>query len=588
MKRQNPKKQGLAAIMAPVNLQIYTAVFTAALGTVFAIAGIYYMAEALDAVIAKAGTGTAALTPNLNHLLWIVVTLVISSFLCRIASFIISHLGAFRLERILRTRLSEHLARLPLGFITNTGSGTLKKIVVEDVNMLHVFVADSTPLLGKSIAGPVVSLIMMVVIDFRLAIAGVSVLALGGVFMHLSMKDAASLREQYDDAQENINTAVIEFVQAMPVVRTFDVGTGSFKRYTTALNQFRIAIKSWYEHSGKASRTGILILSPMPTILAVTAFGIWFVCTGTLSFPHFIAAIIISTGMADALMPMMWLNTFIKRSQAGAFRIQKLMAIKAMPVTREAQYPKDASIVFDHVSFRYENREDYALDNVDFEVRQGSITALVGPSGAGKSTVAKLIPRFWDIEKGSIKVGGTDIRDMRTQTLMSHVSFVFQDTFLFNDTIANNIKLAMPEASDSQMIRAAKAAQIHEFISSLPQGYDTIAKDRGTRLSGGQRQRITIARAILRDAPIVVLDEATAFADPENEEQIIRAVASLMKGKTVIIIAHRLSSIANVDQIIVFDKGRIVEKGQHEELVQNDGIYAVLWSSYQKAQSWNL
>ena len=586
--KQTKSKRGLWAIMAPVLPEIYTAVSTAALGASFAIVSIYFMADALNTVITGKSAAMFGRSLELKHLLILVAALVILSFLCRIGGFVISHVGAFRLEQILRTRLSGHLAKLPLGFVTHTGSGALKKILVEDVNVLHAFVADSTPIIGKSMAGPVVSLTMMFVIDWRLALVSIAVLVSGGVFMRLAMKDSEILRRKYDESQEKINSAVIEFVQAMPVVRTFDVGTSSFKRYTTALDEFRTAIKSWYEYSGKASRAGLLILSPMPTLVAVSAAGIYLVSTGSLSFPHFIALLMISTGMADALMPLMWLNTFIKKSQAGAFRIQDIMALAPMPVTRTPAEPKDASVVFEQVSFRYENREDYALEDVSFEVPQGTITALVGPSGAGKSTVARLIPRFWDAEKGVVRVGGTDIRKMRSEILMAHVSFVFQDTFLFNTTIGENIRLAKPHASDLEVVEAAKAAQIHGFILSLPQGYETIAGDRGTRLSGGQKQRITIARAILRDAPILVLDEATAFADPENEEQIIKAVSSLMKGKTVIIIAHRLSSIRNVSQIIVFDKGRIAEKGRHGELVKNGGVYTGLWNSYEQAQSWNL
>jgi ATP-binding cassette subfamily B protein IrtA len=586
--KQNEMKRGLWAIMAPVMPQIYIAIFTAAFGATFAIVSIYFMAEALNAIITGKSAAVLGRALDLKHLLILVALLVILSFLCRSGGFIISHLGAFRLEQILRTRLSEHLAKVPLGFITNTGSGTLKKILVEDVAVLHAFVADSTPFIGKSLAGPVVSLIMMFVIDWRLALVSIAVLLLGGIFMRFAMKDNETLRKKYDESQEKINTSVIEFVQAMPVVRTFDVGTSSFKRYTKALDEFRVAIKSWYEYSGKASRIGLLILSPMPTLLAVSAAGIYFVSAGTLSFPYFIALLMISTGMADSLMPLMWLNTFIKKSEAGAYRIQDIMAVKSMPATNKPEQPKDASVVFENVSFRYENRDSYALEDVGFEVPEGTVTALAGPSGAGKSTVAKLIPRFWDVEKGSIRIGGADIRDMLPETLMSHVSFVFQDTFLFNDTIANNIRLAKPDASDEEVYEAAKASQIHDFISSLPDGYGTVAGDRGIRLSGGQKQRITIARAILRNAPIVVLDEATAFADPENEEEIIKAVSSLMKGKTVIIIAHRLSTISNVNQIIVFDKGKIAEKESHEELIKNDGVYAGLWKNYEEAQSWNL
>lgn len=586
--KKNEIKRGLWAIMNPVMPWIYTAMGAAALGTISSIVSIYFMAGALNAVMMKSPAAVLGHSFDLWLLLILIAVLVIVSFTCRQAGFLISHLGAFRLEQILRTRLSDHLAKLPLGFITNSGSGTLKKVLVDDVNMLHAFVADSTPFVGKSLAGPVMSLVMMFIIDWRLALVSIAVLLFGGIFMALSMRDSEALRNRYDESQEMINSAVIEFVQAMPVVRTFDVGTSSFKRYTKALEEFRVAVKSWYDYSGTASRMGILILSPMPTLLAVTAAGIYFISTGTLAFPYFIALLMISTGMADAMMPLMWLNNFIKKSEAGAFRIQDIMAIKTMPAAEQPQEPEDASVVFDKVCFRYENRDSYALQDVSFEVPEGTVTALVGPSGAGKTTVARLIPRFWDVEKGSIRIGGTDIRNMRAETLMSHVSFVFQDTFLFNDTIANNIRLAKPDASDQEIHGAAKASQIHDFICSLPDGYETVAGDRGLRLSGGQKQRITIARAILRNAPIVVLDEATAFADPENEEEIIRAVSSLMKGKTVIIIAHRLSTIRDVNQIVVFDKGMIAEKGSHEELIDNNGIYAVLWKNYEQAQAWNL
>ena len=581
-------KRGLWAIMDPVMPQIYTAICSAALGAMFAIVSIYFMAGALHVVITGKSVAVWGQALDLKQLLLLVVLMVILGFLCRTGGFMISHLGAFRLEQILRTRLSDHLAKVPLGFITHTGSGSLKKILVEDVNMLHAFVADSTPFLGKSVAGPVVSLIMMFVIDWRLALVSIAVLLLGGIFMRLAMKDNEALRKKYDQSQEKINSAVIEFVQAMPVVRTFDVGTSSFRRYTKALDEFSVAVKSWYAASGKASRIGLLVLSPMPTMLAVSAAGIYFVSTGTLDFPYFIALLMISTGMADALMPLMWLNNFIKKSEAGAYRIQDIMAVETMPVTQTPGQPKDASVVFERVCFRYESRDRYALEDVSFDVPQGTVTALVGPSGAGKSTVAKLIPRFWDVESGAITIGGTDVRDMLPETLMRHVAFVFQDTFLFNDTIAANIRLAKPDASDEAVAQAAKASQIHDFIASLPDGYQTVAGDRGIRLSGGQKQRITIARAILSDAPIVVLDEATAFADPENEEEIIKAVSSLMKGKTVIIIAHRLSTIKNVNQIVVFDQGRIVQKGRHEELISSGGVYAHLWHNYEQAQSWNL
>ena len=262
--------------------------------------------------------------------------------------------------------------------------------------------------------------------------------------------------------------------------------------------------------------------------------------------------------------------------------------MKELPQVEQGETPENSGIVFEDVSFCYAGTDKNALDHLSFVIPQGKVTALVGPSGAGKSTVAKLIPRFWEVTDGSIKIGGVDIRKMTADVLMDHVSFVFQDTFLFQESILNNIKMACPEAGIEQVVEAAKAAQVHEFIESLPDGYDTKAGDRGANLSGGQKQRITIARAILRNNPIIILDEATAFADPENEEEIIRALANLIRNKTVIVIAHRLSTIKEVDQIVVIDDGRLLEKGTHEELIGNRQTYHSMWQNYKKAQEWNL
>ena len=293
--------------------------------------------------------------------------------------------------------------------------------------------------------------------------------------------------------------------------------------------------------------------------------------------------------MADALMPLMWMSNFIKKSSAAAIRIQEIMDIPVLHISKAHKKIEATDIVFENVDFKYNEKDNYALKNINFEVKANTVTALVGPSGAGKSTVAKLIPRFWDATNGSIKIGGVDIKDADSQSLMDTVSFVFQDTFLFNDTLSNNIKMANSTATDEDMIEACKAAQIHDFILSLPDAYETMAGDRGANLSGGQKQRITIARAILRNTPIIVLDEATAFADPENEEEIIKALANLMKNKTVIVIAHRLSTIKDVDQILVFDNAEVKEKGKHEELLAiQDGVYAKLWSNYEKAQNWDI
>ncbi len=581
------QKRGLWAIMTPVQREIRTAIFLSVLGGALLVADM-----ALLAYVMSIPFHESVLFLGLHVSFWnafcVLGVIAIGSFWLSKYAFLVSHHGAFKLEEILRKRLIEHLAQIPLGHIITTGSGALKKVLLDDVKNLHAFVADSTPMIGKSIATPIASLIALFIIDWRLALASIAVLVVGGAIMRVVMQDSVEHRKSYDASQEQINRAVIEFVQAMSVVRTFDDGGSSFKRYADALLAYKECLKAWIDETAVSAKIGMMVLSPMPTLLVVGGAGSYFIAHQSLSFAPFIAALLISTGMADAMMPLMWMSNFIKKSQASAHRIQEIMAITPLSYPAQTYIPDDASVVFENVGFCYEGHTHYALKNVSFRVPTGSVTALIGPSGAGKSTVAKLIPRFWDVNEGRVLIGGVDVRDMDAEVLMAHVSFVFQDTFLFYDTLKANIKIANPEASDDAVIEAARAAQIHDFIMSLPQGYDTLAGDRGTRLSGGQKQRLTIARAILRNAPIVVLDEATAFADPENEEEIVKALAHLTQHKTVIIIAHRLSTIKDVDQIVVFDAGRIEECGTHEALLARQGLYAALWANYEKAQHWDL
>lgn len=582
MNKQNNNKKGLWAITSSVKGYITAAIGLAIIGSISSVMIFILLA------ITGGSLGVFNMSFSFKQSFLILVFVVILSFLINYYSFVISHLGAFKLEEILRTRITIRLAKIPLGYVISTGTGALKKVLLDDVKNLHAFVADSTPMIGKSIAAPVASFIALLIIDYRLALVALSVLLLGAGIMFFVMKDDVSYREKYDKNQSDVNKAVIEFVQAMPVVRTFDDGTTSFKRYNTSLERFRTFGKAWIAATGTAGQISLSILNPLPTLVAVIIAGIFFVTRGSLEFVPFIAALMVSTGMADALMPIMWMRDYLKKSKAAAVRIQEIMDLPELKIPSSFQHPDNFDITFENVSFRYNEQDNYALKNVSFSVSQNTVTALVGPSGAGKSTVAKLIPRFWDITEGSIKIGGVDIRDIDVKTLMDTVTFVFQDTFLFNDTLANNIKIANETATDEDMIEAAKAAQIHDFIMTLPKGYETSAGDRGVNLSGGQKQRITIARAILRYTPIIVLDEATAFADPENEEEIVKALSNLLKSKTVIVIAHRLSTIKDVEQIVVFDKGEITETGKHEDLLGRQGTYERLWRNYEKAQTWDL
>ena len=390
-------------------------------------------------------------------------------------------------------------------------------------------------------------------------------------------------------ASEYMNNTIIEYVQGMQVVRTFDDGTSSFRRYSAALTEASATMRKWSEKSKAGAHVGGLLFTALPTMAIVLMVGGIFVTNGMLDVPTLLLFVFIAPTLPDSFIPLIWLSTLINQSGAAAKRIGRLLAVPPLSEADVPESPKDGSVRFENVTFTYAGRSNQALENVSIDMPEGTVTALVGASGAGKSTVARLIPRFWDVDAGTVYVGGVDVRDISSDDLMQQVSFVFQAPFLLQETIRENIRLGRPDATDAEVEAAARAAQAHDFIvNELPDGYDTKAGDRGTRLSGGQRQRITIARAILQDSPIVVLDEATAFSDPENEAKIHAAIAHLAVGKTLIMVAHRLSTIQDADQIVVLDRGQVAECGKHEALVAAQGIYANLWAKFTEAQGWGL
>ncbi|MDO5103421.1 MAG: ABC transporter ATP-binding protein [Lautropia sp.] len=522
--------------------------------------------------------------------LGVAVLLTILAFVLRLSAFNQSHYAAFRLETRLRTDLAGHLARVPLGYVQQTGSGALTKVIMDDVKALHVFVADSTPLYARAYVSPVLTFVLLWWLDWRLALAATAVLAVGMVVVSLATRGSSQMMQRYHATGENVSKAVIEYVQAMPVVRTFDTGAVTFQRYQRALDEFMAVMLAWYRMAGFSSRLSVAILNPMPTLAVLVWLGGWLISREALDAATWLAVLLVGTGMAESLLPLMSLKHLVAKTQMSIHRIQEVMDEPELPEPDmvQAKFPKDASVRFEAVDFRYTADGELVLQDVSFDVPPGSVTALVGPSGAGKTTVARLISRFWDVSSGCIRVGGVDVREMLSEVLMQQLAFVFQDTFLFTDTIAGNIRQGLASATMDEVIAAARAAQAHEFIERLPQGYDTPVGERGVFLSGGQRQRITIARAILQNRPILVLDEATAFADPENEAALVAALSNLMRGKTVLMIAHRLSTIRDADQILVFDQGRLAERGRHDALLAQRGVYARLWSSYEQAQDWAL
>ena len=570
--------------MRPVRGQIQFAMVLSAISAMLGLASLALLAWVVDHLVREPRVWPWL--PMLGA-----VACLIGSYWMRLSSFNQSHYAAFRLETVLRTQLSKHLALVSLGEIERHGAGALSKVMQDDVKSLHIFVADSTPLQARAYVTPICTLLMLLWLDWRLALGAVAVIVVGFSVLGLAMRNSVEMSRLYNQARERVSAAIVEFVQAMPVVRTFDTGQETFGRYQNALKNYLAVLTRWYREAGFSARFSFAILNPLPTLLVLLWLGHWLIWRGALDISTWVAMLLLGTGMAEAMMPMMMLNHMVDKAKLSITRIQEVLALPVLPISEQGHLPKEASVTFDNVSFGYgcnANSGELALRNVSFHAAPGTVTALVGPSGAGKTTVARLIPRFWDVNAGRVLVGGVDVRDMKADTLMEQVAFVFQDTFLFADTIANNIRIGLPGTSMNDVIAAATAAQAHEFILGLPQGYDTQVGERGVFLSGGQRQRLTIARAILQNRPILVLDEATAFADPENEVALVLALSTLMRGKTVLMIAHRLSTIRDADQILVFEHGEIAESGRHDALVGCGGVYARLWRNYEQAQNWAL
>ena len=569
-------------VMRPVQGRIRVAMSLSALASLLQLVSLVALAEVLRALL-SGGSAALALTAAAAS--------TVAFFVLRITAFNQSHYAAFRLETLLRSDLAAHAARVSLGELQRLGASTLAKVMYDDVKALHVFVADSTPLVARAVVAPLASMLALLWLDWRLGLAAGAVVLLGLAVMSLAMRNRGEMVQRYNAAREQVSAAVIEYVQAMPVVRSFDTGRSTFGRYQQALERYLEMLQQWYAGASFSARFGMAAMSALPTLAVLLALGLWLQQHGRLDAVTWVAVLMLGAGVAEAMLPLMTLMHLVDKTMLSVRRLQQVLALPVLPEPPAAN-PRtalDASVRFEAVDFRYEaGSAAPTLAQVSFCAEPGTVTALVGPSGAGKTTVARLIPRFWDVDAGCVCVGGVDVRSLSADALMAQVAFVFQDTFLFAGSLADNIRLGRPEASLDEVQAAARAAQAHDFIAALPQGYDTPAGDRGVFLSGGQRQRITIARAILQNRPILVLDEATAFADPENEAALVQALSALMRGKTVIMVAHRLSTIRDAEQILMMDCGRIVERGRHAQLLDQHGLYARLWASHEQAQHWAL
>lgn len=504
----------------------------------------------------------------------------------------LGHTAAYRTLYGIRVRLSNHISELPLGWFNRNAIGKVKQIAEQDVEQIEKFIAHQLP----DMVNTIVLLLVMVVIMFGLnpwlALACIIPIIIGFIaqFSMMFGKKAQEGLSEYYDALENISTSSVQYVRGMPSIKIFGQKVHSFRKFYQDIMSYRdFSTKYADNYEPTYCLFRVLVLSLATFIFAI---GI-FLFSGDPQNMAFAITLLFFLIFAPGIStPVFKFNSFgssMNNITEGVRRIDEIMSEIPIQEPTDGKKPQGYEITFEHVSFSYEGKDSaLVLKDVSFRAEQGQITAFVGPSGSGKSTIAQLIPRFWDVGTGQIKIGGVDIRDMKTEDLMASMSFVFQDSFLFSDTLYNNIAIGKPGATKEEVYTAAKAAQCHEFIEKLPQGYDTLIGEGGVYLSGGEEQRVSVARAILKNAPILILDEATAYADPENEFQMQLALQELIKNKTVLIIAHRLITIKNANKILVIKNGQIENAGAHEFLLQNSETYSAMWKAYTVSSDWQI
>lgn len=521
---------------------------------------------------------------------WQAVGFAMLSMVIYIAALMCSHKAAFRVQANMRMRMMEHIMKLPLGYVETEGTGKIRKIVTDSSVATETFLAHNLPDKAVSYATPVGLLVMMFVFDWRLGLislipAALAFLIMGSLMMGPKM---AEDMKQYQNSLETMSAEAVEYVRGVPVLKTFGQTIFSFKRFKNAIDEY----EKWTLDYTKA-------MCPPMTLFTALANGIFAALivaayllggnTVTDTFVlNLIFYILITSILTTTLMKIAYAGESQMIVEDALNRMNEILDTKELTDVNEGEQPKDASVKLENVTFSYEESKGNAVDGVSLDIRAGEHIAFVGPSGGGKTTLASLIARFWDVKSGSITIGGVDVRKMKTSVLMDEVSYVFQDSKLLKTSILENVRMGRTDATDEEVLEALKNAQCSDIIEKFPQGVNTVIGAKGTYVSGGEMQRLSIARAFLKNAPILILDEATAFADPDNERQVQLAFENLSKDKTVIMIAHRLSTITNADHIYVLKDGRIAESGTHETLLAENGIYTHMWKEYNQSVNWQV
>lgn len=567
---------------------VYASCILAAMSAFIALVPFYDMWRILKEVL--------EVRPNFNEAIhiksygWHAVMFALLAMVFYIAALMCSHKAAFRVQANMRTKMMEHIMKLPLGYVESQGSGKIRKIVMESSAATETFLAHNVPDKVVSKATPIGLLIMMVIFDWRLGLMSLIPAIIAFVLMITAMMGPkmAEDMKQYQNALETMSSEAVEYVRGVPVVKTFGQTIFSFKRFKEAIDEY----EKWTLDYTKSMMKPMVCFTTFANGIFAALIIAAYLFAGNQITDQFILNlffyILITSILTTTLMKVAYAGESKMLVEDALNRIDSIMKVQPLPESKQTQVPSDASIDIENISFIYQDASIKAIDNLSMHIKAGEHIALVGPSGGGKTTVASLISRFWDVSEGNIKIGHVDVKDIEQKELMNQVSYVFQDSRLFKMSILENIRMSRPESSDEEVMQALKNAQCQDIIDKFPDGVNTVIGSKGVYVSGGESQRLSIARAFLKNAPILILDEATAFADPDNEVLVQKAFEKLSKNKTVIMIAHRLSTITHADCIYVLENGQVVESGNHEELLEIKGVYEHMWHQYNQSVKWKV
>lgn len=581
------KQSSLARLFAYAGNYKYLTILSWILSVIsawIALVPFYYIWKIIREVLNAAPDYSQA--EHLSSYGWSAVLSALLSMVIYIGALMCSHIAAFRVQANMRSEMMHHIVTLPLGFMDSEGSGKIRKTVNECSAATETYLAHQLPDQAGAYATPVGLLILLLVFDWRLGLLSLIPVGLAFLIMGSMMgKKMEQKMKEYQNALEEMSSEAVEYVRGIPVVKTFGQSVFSFKRFRTSIEKYEKWTIAYTEDLRIPMVAYTTIINAVFTILIAAAF--FFTASNT--FLLNLLFYIIITPIITVTLNKIMFSSENKMIVADALaRVDGIMDRRPLEESGREEQPKDHSIIFERVSFRYEDAAKDALHQINLKIGEGEHVAFVGPSGGGKTTLASLIARFFDVTEGAVKIGGVDVRDIPSKELLEQVSFVFQDSKLLKMSIYDNVRMGKKDASREEVMEALKNAQCEDIIEKLPDGMDTIIGTKGTYVSGGEAQRLSIARAMLKNAPILILDEATAFADPDNETKVQEAFSRLSKGKTVVMIAHRLSSVTNADRIFVLKDGEIEESGTHESLEKANGLYAHMWEKYNQSVCWKV